>query len=92
MRKSKNFTTFVNAMSMESCFSMPHSISASIIINYTNMVGHYPCKARLIKSKLIFADFGHYREEKTSVVLASFKKGRGWEVSPIFFENRQKVP
>ena len=52
------------------------SISASVIINYTNMAATSHVKLGFLKPKVnfIFVEFGHCHEEKISVVSASFKK------------------
>ena len=50
----------------------PHSISVSVIINYTNMAATNHVKLGFLKS--IFAESGHCQEEKISAVSVSFKK------------------
>ena len=52
----------------------PHSISDFAIINYTDVAATSPVKLGFLKSKWIFAEFGHCHEEKISALSASFKK------------------
>ena len=78
MRKSNNFATSVNTASMESCVGMPtfyiFFILDFAIINYTDVAATSPVKLGFLKSKLIFAEFGHCHEEKINALSASFKK------------------
>ena len=86
----------------------PHSISVSVITNYTNMAATSHVKLGFLKPKVnfVFVEFRHYYEGKMNVVSTSFKKinklrcaTRKGEVGrfPLFFfvfffENRQPVP
>ena len=70
MRKSNNFATGAWRVLLV----CPHSISVSVIINYTNMAAKL-CEARLFNVKSEFLlNLDIVMKKTISAVLASFKK------------------
>ena len=100
VRKSNHFTYFVNATSIESCFSISTFYIGFCHYQLHQYSGYQSCKAGLFKVESEFLLNLNIVLQKNQYCISLFKENKltlernlkegGREVSPNFFENRQK--